>query len=434
VAVFEGEALFSRAGELVIVEPGEQLVFSLEDEGVLKSAYFERDPWYRGLAALASGRGTVESFYGQVQLGEQGAWRDAALGDILTPGMSARTGERAWLELRFDDGNLIRLQAQSEITLKQLADYSDGSRRTVLELHRGSVWAVVETKGQPFEIETPGLVAGVRGTKLRLDAAENGRPPRLKVFEGVVVGMTDTWGESVQAGESFTPEEGVAALEPDSSDTFNLKLDEVPPEERDPSDLTPPPSEQAEYRAPPFSGDCPPLGSGEGEGPECERLPDPPADDLLDTPEVTGSEDGEQEDEVGAGQSGGCGQGENCDQPLDELPEPPDPPGPPEPPEPPDPPDGGDGEQEQEEEDEACAGRSEGRGQGRDANCEVPPETPRPPEDNKDRGHADDPEQGRPPEEEDCTPPLPPDDPDNENDHDEEKERSERERGPPGRP
>lgn len=240
VAVFEGEALFNRAGELVIVEPGEQLVFSLEDESVLKSTYFERDPWYRGLAALASGRGTVESFYGQVQLGEQGAWRDAALGDTFTPGMSARTAEGAWLELRFDDGNLIRLQAQSEITLKQLEDYSDGSRRTVLELHRGSVWAVVETKGQPFEIETPGLVAGVRGTKFRLDAAENGRPPHLKVFEGVVVGLTETWGERVQAGESFTPEEGVAALEPDSSDAFNLELDEVPPEERDPSDLIPP--------------------------------------------------------------------------------------------------------------------------------------------------------------------------------------------------
>ena len=82
-----------------------------------------------------------------------------------------------------------------------------------------------ESDGQPFEIETPGLIAGVRGTKFRLDSPEEGQPPLLKTFEGAVTGYVGFEAVEVAEDQQFDVLAGVAPLVLDTLDEFNLQRD-----------------------------------------------------------------------------------------------------------------------------------------------------------------------------------------------------------------
>jgi hypothetical protein len=219
-----GEARLTFEGRVLALELGQQLVIPLEGEPSF-SQYFERDPWYKDLTVLAEGTGAVENFLGTAEIQKAaGDWAVSQMGDILEAGDAARTGDDSWLEFRFSDNTLLRLQANSEIVLKSLDNYDDGSRRTVVELREGKVWAVVE-EGAPFEIETPGLVAGVRGTKFRVDAPQDDEPALLKTFEGEVAGITGFETFDVNAGTQLDLETGVEPLQVDALDEFNLTRD-----------------------------------------------------------------------------------------------------------------------------------------------------------------------------------------------------------------
>ena len=101
----------------------------------------------------------------------------------------------------------------------------------MLDLLQGKAWAVVEG-GEGFEIRTPGLVAAVRGTTLRLDVAEGDAPSLLKVFEGTAIGFFGFEATEVEAGFQFSPEGGLEPLVLDELDRFNLERDRLarPPE------------------------------------------------------------------------------------------------------------------------------------------------------------------------------------------------------------
>jgi hypothetical protein len=221
-----GEARLTFEGRVFSLELGQQLVIPLEGEPSF-SQYFERDPWYKDLTVLEAGTGAVENFLGTAEIQKaEGNWSVSQLGDVLAAGDAARTGAESWLEFRFSDNTLLRLQADSEIFLKSLDTFDDGSRRTVVELRKGKVWAVVE-EGAPFEIETPGLVAGVRGTKFRVDAPEGDEPALLKTFEGEVAGITGFEVFEVTSGTQLDLEAGVQPLQVDALDEFNLTRDKL---------------------------------------------------------------------------------------------------------------------------------------------------------------------------------------------------------------
>jgi FecR protein len=221
-----GEARLTFGARVLELELGQQLVIPLEGEPSF-SQYFERDPWYKDLVVLEEGTGAVENFLGTADIQKvDGDWTISQIGDVLAAGDAARTGEASWLEFRFSDNTLLRLQADSELFLKSLDTYDDGSKRTVVELRKGKVWAVVED-GSPFEIETPGLVAGVRGTKFRVDAGTEGEPPLLKTFEGDVAGITGFEVFEVVAGTQLDLEVGVEPLQTDALDEFNLTRDKL---------------------------------------------------------------------------------------------------------------------------------------------------------------------------------------------------------------
>ncbi|MCA9835970.1 MAG: FecR domain-containing protein [Trueperaceae bacterium] len=227
IAILSGEAQIRRGEELIELKTAEQI--SIMNNGdIQRSSFFETDPWYRNLAILGSGSGSIIGMKGQAEISADAQnWQKAELNNVLEVGSHLRTFEASWLELRFDDSNLIRLQANSELALKTLEDLADGKRQTVLELIYGKVWVIVETEDQPFQIETPGLVAGVRGTKFRLDAAEASEPPLIKTFDGVVAGSSGYETTFVEEGQQFDTEAGLEVLQLDALDLFNLSRDEL---------------------------------------------------------------------------------------------------------------------------------------------------------------------------------------------------------------
>ena len=203
------------------VLPGEQFVNS-DGKVTIVKAYPEY-PWYKGLKSVNGGHGVVTGFKGSAEI-LRDSWQAVTVNDILEVGQSIKTNQDSWLELMFAD-SLIRLQADTELSLKKWADYSDGSSQTVLELKRGKVWAIINNGGQPFEIETPGLIAGVRGTKFRLDSAASDSPPLIKTFEGVVAGVEEDKFTDIEEGRQFDPLAGLGELVFDDIDRFNLERD-----------------------------------------------------------------------------------------------------------------------------------------------------------------------------------------------------------------
>jgi hypothetical protein len=226
VAVFAGRVIASPQGSAVVLTPGQQFFRGADMDTAEVSAYLERDPWYLNIVPVASESALVNAFAGRSELllpGED-TWQAASLQAPFEVGMSARTGADSWLEVTFDNANVVRLQADSQATFTSFDDLEDGTRRTVIDLSRGTLWSVVEGQQQRFDIETIGLVAGVRGTTFRVDAAGVGASA-IKVFEGTVLGVVNGAGTEVAADEQFDPVAGVVPLEPDDLDAFNLARD-----------------------------------------------------------------------------------------------------------------------------------------------------------------------------------------------------------------
>lgn len=89
-------------------------------------------------------------------------------GDPVTVGDFVRTRSNSKAEIRFSDGNVVKIAQRSRVDISQYVSGVDGQRS--LRLPRGKVQAVVTKAregagpGKRFEIQTPNAVAGVRGT------------------------------------------------------------------------------------------------------------------------------------------------------------------------------------------------------------------------------------------------------------------------------
>ena len=226
IAILSGEAQIKLPDQVIYLTNSEQIV--IDGVGAVHHSKFsETEPWYRNLSILGEGKGHIIGIKGQAEISRGNGWQNAKPEMLVEVGTSLRTHDATWLELRFDDDNLIRLQANTELVLKTLEDLENGLRQTVLELVYGKVWVIVETEGQPFQIETPGLIAGVRGTKFRLDAAEANEPALIKTFDGLVAGSQGFETTFVEEGKQFDSLAGLKILQIDELDQFNLNRDEL---------------------------------------------------------------------------------------------------------------------------------------------------------------------------------------------------------------
>ena len=153
-------------------------------------------------AALAE-VGNIVVVNGQVSIlrGGQLPAVPATVGTGVNGGDFVRTKSSSGCEIRFSDGNVIKVGPRSRIDISEYA--IDRDTRTI-GLNRGKVEAVVvpplqkDTKEQPkrFEIHTPNAVAGVRGTDL------------LVFYEGNATGILVIslhGGDTVYAYSLLTP-------------------------------------------------------------------------------------------------------------------------------------------------------------------------------------------------------------------------------------
>jgi hypothetical protein len=122
-----------------------------------------------------AGVARVVHVQGEAQLLRPGAAPAALAGGmLLRPGDSLRTGPASSLSLRFVDGSRLLLTAESALSLEQLLVHGRGALiSTRLRLERGGADSLVTPDaGRPpqYELRTPSLNLGVRGTEFRVQA------------------------------------------------------------------------------------------------------------------------------------------------------------------------------------------------------------------------------------------------------------------------
>lgn len=133
----------------------------------------------------------VEFVHGSAtaQPGAQAAAQPVAQGARLDEGTRLQVGPDSFIAVRLADGTLVRVQAQSDLQLRQLRRRGRaGSVQSVLEMRAGSVESSVTPSADAlrrFEIRTPRAVTSVRGTEFGVALAASGQAT-ASVLEGSV--------------------------------------------------------------------------------------------------------------------------------------------------------------------------------------------------------------------------------------------------------
>lgn len=110
--------------------------------------------------------GTVSFTAGKVQIKQGSEWINAKAGMKFSQTSEIQTGLKSLAILNFNNGNRLKIQAGTMISM---ASYTEGSygNATNVNLKMGKITAIVskpEEGKNHFRVRTPTVVAGVRGT------------------------------------------------------------------------------------------------------------------------------------------------------------------------------------------------------------------------------------------------------------------------------
>jgi len=150
----------------------------------------------------------VSKFSGQVQIARHFDWQWVPVVEnmLVSEGDWIRTRNRSSVEIRHDDGTVIRLRPNSKAMISlagQTKSERGDVRITQVKLESGSMIAKVNKllqRESRFEIETPTATSFVRGTELRVKVEDQGST-RLEVLEGAVdFGAAD---QNISVGGNF---------------------------------------------------------------------------------------------------------------------------------------------------------------------------------------------------------------------------------------
>lgn len=139
-------------------------------------------------------------------------------GRTLNMGDQIRTGEGSNLTLRFADGSRLMMLEKSHLILENMTVYGkSGMINTRSRLNGGQV----ETQATPlkgpaarYEVITPTIAVGVRGTNFRISVAEDAKVSRSEVLEGKVAAEAAGIQLFVPAGFGTKAEAGKAPIPP----------------------------------------------------------------------------------------------------------------------------------------------------------------------------------------------------------------------------
>jgi len=187
-------------------------------------------------AAFALEAGKVLARVGQVTATQAGAvTRNLDVGSAVLSGDLIRTAPASSVQIRYTDGALVSLTANSLYRVDDYA-YAPGERG-FFSLLKGGLRTLTGLigKGEPaaYRVSTPVATIGIRGTDYALRLCQNDCPPEfenglyLSVFEGAIVAANEAGEYPLQAGESaFIPAAGLPLQRRDDPD---LGLSELMP-------------------------------------------------------------------------------------------------------------------------------------------------------------------------------------------------------------
>ena len=124
---------------------------------------------------------TVQFVQGEATAQARGSSTPApiATGSKLEEGTELKVGPESFVAVQLADGTVVRVQAQSELQLRQLRRRGRaGSMQSVLEMHKGGVESTVPPSADPLrrmEIRTPLARTSVRGTQFSVALADSGQ-------------------------------------------------------------------------------------------------------------------------------------------------------------------------------------------------------------------------------------------------------------------
>jgi len=98
-------------------------------------------------------------------------WRPACAQDVVSESEKVQTGADGKAEIRMANGNVLYLQADTELGFSKLRyDPETGSYENTFDMSVGEVIGVIEKidSKSTFQLRTPTAVSGVRGTVLRI--------------------------------------------------------------------------------------------------------------------------------------------------------------------------------------------------------------------------------------------------------------------------
>ena len=163
----------------------------------------------------------------------------ARAGEQLEPGTKIRTGADSQAEVTFEDGSILIVQSQSSLVLSGIK--RQPKKKMSILIFFGRIWNKVSRKlGErvSYEVNTPIVVCGVRGTEFVAAVGEDGSV-RIVVDQGVVnvsdVGRQETVnaGEEIQADLDTVGEVNAAEKQPDWEQWRSQKREHVRQQGRD---------------------------------------------------------------------------------------------------------------------------------------------------------------------------------------------------------
>ncbi len=146
----------------------------------------------------------IEDIQGQVQVLEDGAkdWEPAEEGQVLESGDEIKVGDNSQATLMMQSDTSVQLSAGSDMKVDQIEANASGGFLSRLEVFAGNVLADVkkhlDESHSTFEIDSDGVVCGVRGTAFSVNCQDNAA--QVSTFEGAVNVGNGTESHMVQAG------------------------------------------------------------------------------------------------------------------------------------------------------------------------------------------------------------------------------------------
>jgi hypothetical protein len=111
----------------------------------------------------------------QVKRAKETVWRKAELDMPVYFGASIRTGENSEGIITYIDRSVLKIHSKTQITLNAII--SPAEKKNSVLLFFGRIWNKVSRKvlrGKAFEVQTPTVVCGVRGTEFWSASYEDG--------------------------------------------------------------------------------------------------------------------------------------------------------------------------------------------------------------------------------------------------------------------